>query len=100
MPRPLYPQGKSPWYPLDRRPSGVQSQCGHGKVKNSQPLQALKPLIIQPIAQCYTTELPGSKTNYKYTKNVSLFGRQKIKQDVKKRNVSQLYIRHANYNKF
>jgi hypothetical protein len=24
-PRPLYPQGKSPWYPLDRRLGGPQS---------------------------------------------------------------------------
>jgi hypothetical protein len=26
--RPLYPQGKSPWYPLDRRPGGPQSRSG------------------------------------------------------------------------
>jgi hypothetical protein len=24
---PLYPQGKSPWYPLDRRLGGPQSRC-------------------------------------------------------------------------
>jgi len=32
MPQLLYPQGKSPWYPLDRRPSGPQShsECGGG----------------------------------------------------------------------
>jgi hypothetical protein len=24
------PQGKSPWYTLDRRPGGPQSQSGHG----------------------------------------------------------------------
>jgi hypothetical protein len=29
-PRPLYPQGKSPWYPLDRRLGGAQSRSGHG----------------------------------------------------------------------
>jgi hypothetical protein len=29
-PRPLYPQGKSPWYPLDRRLGGPQSQSGYG----------------------------------------------------------------------
>jgi hypothetical protein len=28
--RPLYLQGKSPWYPLDRRLGGPQSQFGHG----------------------------------------------------------------------
>jgi len=28
-PRPLYPQGKGPWYPLDRRLDGTQSRPGH-----------------------------------------------------------------------
>jgi len=28
-PRPLYAQGKSPWYPLDRL-AGSQSRSGHG----------------------------------------------------------------------
>jgi hypothetical protein len=52
------PQGKSPWYPLDRRLDGPQSQSGcGGEEKNSQPLSGLKPLIIQLIAQHYTTEL-------------------------------------------
>jgi hypothetical protein len=37
-PRPLYPQGKSFWYPLDRRLSGSQSRSGRGgEEKNSQP---------------------------------------------------------------
>jgi hypothetical protein len=37
-PRPLYPQGKSPWYPLDRRLGGSQSRSGRGgEEKNSQP---------------------------------------------------------------
>jgi hypothetical protein len=30
MPQPLYPQGKSPWYPLDGRLGGPQSRSGHG----------------------------------------------------------------------
>jgi hypothetical protein len=29
-PRPLYPQEKSPWYPLDRRLGGPQSRSGSG----------------------------------------------------------------------
>jgi hypothetical protein len=29
-PRPLYSQGKSPWYPLDRRLGGPQSRSGRG----------------------------------------------------------------------
>jgi len=37
--RPLYTQGESPWYPLDRRLGGPQS-CSrrNGEEKNSQPL--------------------------------------------------------------
>jgi hypothetical protein len=57
-PRPLYPQGKSPWYPLDGRRGGPQSRSGLGGVeKNSQPLSGLEPPIMQPVAQRYTTEL-------------------------------------------
>jgi hypothetical protein len=58
MSRPLYPQGKSPCYPLDRRLGGAQSRSGlGGEEKNSQPLPRLEPPIIQPLAQRYTTEL-------------------------------------------
>jgi hypothetical protein len=54
----LYPQGKSPWYPLDRRLGGTQSRSGHsGEEKNFQPLPGLEPPIIQPVAQRCTTEL-------------------------------------------
>jgi hypothetical protein len=58
-PRPLYSQGNSPWYPLDRRLGGPQSRSGRGgKEKNSQPLPRFEPpIIIQPVAQRYTTEL-------------------------------------------
>jgi hypothetical protein len=57
-PRPLYPQGKSPWYLFDRRQGGLQSRFGRcGEEENSQPLPKLEPPIIQPIAQRYTTEL-------------------------------------------
>jgi hypothetical protein len=58
MPQLLYPQGKSHCYLLIRRLGGPQSQYGHsGEEINSHPLLGLKPLIIQPIAQCYTNEL-------------------------------------------
>jgi hypothetical protein len=54
--RPLYPQGKSPWYPLDRKLGGYQSRSGHGgEEKYSQPLPGLEPSIVQPVAQRYTT---------------------------------------------
>jgi hypothetical protein len=50
--RPLYTQGNSPWYPLDRMLGGPQSQSGHGcEEKNFQPLPGLEPPIIQPEAQ-------------------------------------------------
>jgi hypothetical protein len=58
MLQPLYPQGKNLWYPLDRGLVGPQSWSGHnGEEKNSQPLLSLKPSIIQPLAEHYTTEL-------------------------------------------
>jgi hypothetical protein len=42
--RPLYPQGKNPWYPLNRRLGGPQSRSGRGgEEKNSQPLPGLEP---------------------------------------------------------
>jgi len=55
----LYPQGKSPWYPMDRRMGGLQSPSGHsGEEKNSQPLPVVETLIFQAVAQQYTTKLP------------------------------------------
>jgi hypothetical protein len=43
-PLPLYPQGKSPWYPLDRRLGGPQSHSGGGgEEKNSQPPPEIEP---------------------------------------------------------
>jgi hypothetical protein len=57
-PRLLYPQGKSLWYPLDRRLGGPQSRSGRGgKEKNSQPVPGFEPPLIHPVAQRYTTEL-------------------------------------------
>jgi hypothetical protein len=56
-PRPLYIQGKSPWYPSDKRLGGLQRRSGRGEEKNSQPLSGLELPIIQPVAQRYTAEL-------------------------------------------
>jgi len=43
MPWPLYFQGRSPWYPLNRRLGGPQSHSGHDiKKGNSQPLPGIK----------------------------------------------------------
>jgi hypothetical protein len=58
MSRPLYPQGKTPQYPLDGRLGGPQSWSGHGcEEKNSQPLPGLEPQIMQPVVKRYATEL-------------------------------------------
>jgi hypothetical protein len=55
--RSLYPQGKSSWYPWDRRPAGPQSRPGRcGEERNSQPLPGLDSPIIQPVAQCSATK--------------------------------------------
>jgi hypothetical protein len=46
-PRPLYSQGKNPWYPLDRRLGGPQISSGRsGGKKNSQPQPGLEFPII------------------------------------------------------
>jgi len=39
---PLYPQGKSPLYPLDRRVGGPWSRSGRGEEKNSQPAPGIE----------------------------------------------------------
>jgi hypothetical protein len=55
--RPLYPQGKSPWYPWDRRLGGLQSRSGRGGEKKIPlPHRDSNP-IIQPVAHRCTTEL-------------------------------------------
>jgi hypothetical protein len=42
--RPLYPQGKSPCYPLDRRLGGPQNRSGRGgEEKNSQAPPGIEP---------------------------------------------------------
>jgi hypothetical protein len=42
----------------ERRLGGPQTPSGRGdEEKNFQPLPGLEPLIIQPLAQRYTTEL-------------------------------------------
>jgi hypothetical protein len=51
--RPLYPQGKRPWHPLDGGLGGPQSRSGRGgEEKTSQPLPGLELPTIQPVAQC------------------------------------------------
>jgi hypothetical protein len=55
--RPLYPRGKSPWYPFDRKLGGLQSRSERGvEEKNSQPPPGFKPYhrIVQPLVSRYT----------------------------------------------
>jgi hypothetical protein len=57
-PRPLYPQGKSPWYPLRR--NWVGPRTGLNAVVRriiSSPYRDSNPPIIRPVAHLYTTEL-------------------------------------------
>jgi hypothetical protein len=56
------PQGKSPWYPLERRLGRPQNRSGcGGEERNSQPLPGLEPPIIQPVAQAIPLTNPGVK---------------------------------------
>jgi hypothetical protein len=51
------PQGKKPWYPLDRRLGGAQSCSGRGvKRKIPSPRRESNPKtpIVHPVAQRYT----------------------------------------------
>jgi hypothetical protein len=68
--RPLYPQGKSPWYPLDRRLGRPQSRSGRGgEDKNSQTSPGIEPWNHDRPARSpalYRPSYHGStvKTNY------------------------------------
>jgi hypothetical protein len=60
--RPLYPQGKTPWYPLDRRLGGHQSRSGRGgEERNSQLLPVLEPPIIRPYLSAIPLSYPGNE---------------------------------------
>jgi hypothetical protein len=49
-PWPLYSQGKSPWYPLDRRLGRPQSRPGRGgEEKTSQPPLGIEPYTPRPL---------------------------------------------------
>jgi hypothetical protein len=72
-PRPLYPQGKSPWYPLDRRLGGPQSRSGRGgEEKNSQPPPGIEPYNPDRPARSpalYRLSCDGSLLNCNRDKN-------------------------------
>jgi hypothetical protein len=65
---PLYPRGKRPWYPLDKRPGGQQSQSGRcGVGKNVLSLPEIEPRSSSPYPVAIPTELSWLKTTkYSY----------------------------------
>jgi hypothetical protein len=71
-PLPLYPQGESPLYPLDRRLGGTQCRSRRGgEEKNSQPQPGFEHPIIQSVALCYRTELLSRLRNSQDSFNVA-----------------------------
>ena len=64
MPQLLYPQGKEPQYPLNKRLGGPQSWSGHfwrKEKKNPLHLHRFKPWTIQPVVHSlYWLHYPGS----------------------------------------
>jgi hypothetical protein len=64
MPRPIYPQGNSPQYLLDRRLGGPQSRSGCGtETKNFQPPPEIEPRSSSPWPVAIPTELSRLRTN-------------------------------------
>jgi hypothetical protein len=63
-PRSFYPQGNSPWYPLDRRLDGPQSRSGH-VVKTEIPssFRDSNPRSYSPWTSAIPLSYPGSKGN-------------------------------------
>jgi hypothetical protein len=59
-PRPLYPQGENPWYPLDRRLGGPQSRSGHSGGGEKNPCHCWESNSCRPARRRVTelTELP------------------------------------------
>jgi hypothetical protein len=45
----LYPQGKSPWYPLDRRLGGPESWSGHCREKYNLAPPGIEPRPSSPL---------------------------------------------------
>jgi hypothetical protein len=50
MPTLLYPGGKNPQYPLNRRLGEPQTKYGALKEKNLLPIPAFEPRFIKPVA--------------------------------------------------
>jgi hypothetical protein len=50
MPRPIYPRGKSPWHPFNRKLCGLQSRSGHYGGKKTLVLAGNRTTVIHPVA--------------------------------------------------
>jgi hypothetical protein len=91
---PLYPRGKSPRFPLDRRLGGPQSQSGrHGE--NAWPYRDSNsdPSFIQPVASRYTDwAIPAPLQLYKFTNLKEPRREWRGKKEVKK---GRKYERHV-----
>jgi hypothetical protein len=71
IPQPLYPWGKSPWYALDSRLGGSQSQSGHGEEKKSlpHPCWEMNPGHPAHNLVIMLTAMPVLKTHTQYLKS-------------------------------
>jgi len=49
-PRPLYPRGKNPWYPLDTRVGGPLSRCGRGGEEKNPSIYSDRNMVVQSTA--------------------------------------------------
>jgi hypothetical protein len=56
--QPLYPQGKSPVYPLNRGLGGPQSWFGGCRKEEVLTQSGLELLVIQPVPEAILTALP------------------------------------------
>jgi hypothetical protein len=71
---PLYPHGRSPWHPLDRRLDVSHNRSGRGvKKKNSKSLPGLEPPIIQPLSQPHIAELSRLQFHIGTVENIEYF---------------------------
>jgi hypothetical protein len=68
-PRPLYLQGKSPWYPLDRSLGGFQSVWTRWLRENSEPLPGIRtPDQPTPSPVLYHWAIPAPYTSFNTVK--------------------------------
>jgi hypothetical protein len=68
--RQLYPQGKSPWYALDRRLGGPQSRSGRGglqKIPSCRQESNPRTPIVQPVVQrCTDWTITAERNEWSY----------------------------------